>query len=66
MAKNLSDSPLKQAHDCRQAFGFPFDLYDVTRNSGDGIAVTKSIHEKPYVSIFAIDGGMLLYSFFKL
>jgi len=26
-------------------------------NSGDGIVVTKSIHEKPYVSILAIEAG---------
>jgi hypothetical protein len=61
----LSGSPLKHAHDCRQAFGLPFDLYEVTTNKGDGIAVTKSIHENPYVSILAIDEGITLYSFFN-
>jgi len=66
IAKSLSGSPLKQAHDCKQALGFPFDIYDVTTNSGDGIAVTKSIHENPYVSMLAIDCGIVEYSLFIL
>jgi hypothetical protein len=41
-------------------------LYEVTTNNGAGIAVIKSIHENPYVSIFNIDFGIAEYSFFIL
>ena len=38
---------VKFAHDCMHALGFPFDLYVVTKNKGDGIVITNSFHEKP-------------------
>jgi len=46
MQINSPLSPTKVDQDCKQAFSFPFDLYVVIKNRGEGMAVTKSCHEK--------------------